>query len=352
MKRILLLVLAFLTAGISQGQNIFKDDFSSYTINQELSGQGLWSNSPIAPNVGIGACLPLSGTQPCSGTTVVSQPLSFLGYGLSSNSITLAPVQDGVARAITPIVTEGDLYVGLVLNITTAPTTAGSPVDFLRVINSDATQVTYRMLVRDTGFGYNIGIRKGGSSNATAYTTDVYNYGESVLVILKYSHLNGPDDDIVSAYVNPLYSNGEPATASATTASGFDQSGAIDRVAFRMNFNVAASMPTGFIGLVSTSTTWEGLTFLPLGVNQFEAYNVTISSLLENGQLQINSKNNLNNVQMKLHTATGALLEQKMISIPIGSSQIELASKLSTGMYIVQLYDENGEKSSFKIISK
>ena len=352
MKKILLALFTFFTLLNAHSQNIFKDDFATYTINQELSGQGLWSNSPIAPNVGIGACLPLSGTQPCSGTRVVSQPLSFLGYGSSSSSITLAPVQDGAARAITPIVTDGDLFVGMVLNITTAPTNANSPVDFLRVINSDATQVTYRMLVRDTGFGYNIGIRKGGSSNATAYTTDVYNYGESVLVILKYSHLSGPDDDIVNVYVNPLYSNGEPATASATTASGFDQSGAIDRVAFRMNFNVAASMPTGFIGLVSTSTTWEGLTFLPLGVNQFEANNVIISNVLENGQLQINSKSTLNNVQLNLYTTTGALIENKMINIVVGSSQIEFASKLNSGLYVLQIVDENGEKSSFKIISK
>jgi hypothetical protein len=352
MKRIILLLFAFLTAGISQGQNIFKDDFSSYILDQELSGQGLWSNSPTAPNVGIGACLPLSGTQPCFGTKVVAQSLSYLNYGSSNSSIILAPVQDGVARAITPIVTGGDLYLGLVLNITTAPTAAGSPVDFLRVINSDATQVTFRLLVRDTGFGYNVGIRKGGSSNATVYTTDVLNYGESVLVILKYRHLDGPDDDIVSAFVNPTYTNIEPANPNISNASGLDQSGAIDRVAFRMNYNVATSMPTGFIGLVSTSTTWEGLSFLPLGVNQFEANNVTVSSVLENGQLQISSKNTLNNVQMKLFTATGALLEQKMIDVPIGSSQIELASKLSSGLYIVQLYDENGEKTSFKIIPK
>ncbi len=351
MKRILLLLLTFLTTVISQGQNIFKDDFSTYVINQELSGQGLWSNSPIAPNVGIGACLPLSGSQPCSGTKVVGQSLNYLDYGSSNSSITLAPVQDGVARAITPVVTDGNLYLGLVLNLTSAPTTAGSPVDFLRVINSDATQVTYRLLVRDAGFGYNVGIRKGASSNATVYTGDVFNYGENVLLILKYSHLGGPDDDIVSAFVNPIYGNGEPAP-NITNAAGFDQSGAIDRLAFRMNFNVAASMPTGLIGLVSTSTTWEGLTFLPLGVNQFEANSVTISSILENGQLQISSKNTLNNVQMKLFSTTGALLEQKMINIPTGSSQIGLASKLSSGMYIVQLYDENGEKTSFKIISK
>ena len=37
MKRILLLLLTFLTTVISQGQNIFKDDFYTYSINQKLS---------------------------------------------------------------------------------------------------------------------------------------------------------------------------------------------------------------------------------------------------------------------------------------------------------------------------
>ena len=352
MKKTLLFLFAYLSFANVHAQNIFKDDFSTYTINQELSGQGPWSNSPIAPNVGIGACLPLSATDPCFGTKVIGQSVSYPSYGSSISSILLGPVQDGVARAITPIVTGGDLYLGLVLNITSAPTTAGSPVDFLRVINSDATQVTYRLLVRDAGFGYNVGIRKGASNNATVYTGSLYNYGENVLVILKYSHLDGPNNDIVSAFINPIYGDGEPANPNITNADGFDQSGAIDRVAFRMNYNVAASMPTGVLGLVSTSTTWEGLTFLPLGVNQFEANDVSISSVLENGQLQISSKNTLNNVQMKLYSTTGALLEQKMLNIPTGSSQIGVASKLSSGLYVVQLNDESGEKSSFKIISK
>lgn len=338
--------------GFIQAQNIFKDDFSTYTINQELSGQGLWSNSPIAPNVGIGACLPLSATEPCFGTKVIGQSLSYLNYGSSNSSILLGPVQDGVARAITPIVTGGDLYLGLVLNITSAPTTAGSPVDFLRVINSDATQVTFRLLVRDTGFGYNVGIRKGASSNTTVYPGDVLNYGESVLVILKYSHVAGPNDDILSVYLNPIYNNGEPANPNGVTTSGFDQSGAIDRVAFRMNFNVAASMPTGIIGLVSTSTTWEGLTFEPLGVNQFDKNKLTISSSFENGLLNISSTNAISNAKLTLYSITGSLLESQTVSIPSGNSQITLASKLTTGIYIAQLSDDSGATKSFKIISK
>ena len=112
MKKTLLFLFAFLFFANSDAQNIFKDDFSTYILNQELSGQGLWSNSPIAPNVGIGACLPLSATEPCFGTKVIGQSLSYLNYGSSNSSILLGPVQDGVARAITPIVTVFGLDLG------------------------------------------------------------------------------------------------------------------------------------------------------------------------------------------------------------------------------------------------
>ncbi len=352
MSKKLLIITALFFASFVNGQNIFRDDFSTYIVNQELSGQGLWSNSPIAPNVGIGACVPLSGTQPCTGAKVVIQPIDFLNYGFADTSIVLGPVQDGVARAITPIVTDGNLYVGLVLKITTAPTNAASPVDFLRIINSDATQVTCRLLVRDTGFGYNVGIRKGASSNLTVYPGDVLNYGENVLVILKYSHGSGPDDDILSIYLNPNFADGEPANPNGITNSGFDQSGAIDRLAFRMNFNVATSMPTGFIGLVSTSTTWQGLAFPQLALDEFNQKDFTVSSVVENNQLQINSKNSIDQLQMKLYTATGAILEDQKIDILAGNSVFQCNSKLSSGLYILQITKANGEKTSFKIISK
>ena len=64
-----LLFIALFSIGLLQAQNIFKDDFSTYTVGQELSGQGLWSNSPIAPNVGIGACLPISSMVSCQKTS-------------------------------------------------------------------------------------------------------------------------------------------------------------------------------------------------------------------------------------------------------------------------------------------
>lgn len=353
MKRILLLILAFLTAGISQGQNIFNDDFSTYILNQELSGQGLWSNvnNPANQQFGLQPCVPIMTGGICFSSNVVSNPISYSGYGTSLQSIQVAGFLDNPGRGIVPIVSSGVLYIGLVVNITTAPVGAAAS-DFLRINNGGIGSVAFRLIVQDGGFGYKIGIKKGASNEVTSYTQDLYNYGENVLIVLKYSYLPSFNDDVLSLYANPVYSAIEPLTPTLTTSSGFDQSETIDRVAFRLGNNTAGNMPTGFAGLVSASTTWDGLSFLPLGLNQFEANNVAISSILENGELQINSKSPLNNVQMKLYSTTGALLEQKTINIPTGSSQIGLASKLSGGMYIVQLFDENGEKSSFKIMSK
>ncbi len=351
MKKIILLALLFLFND-TEAQSLFQDDFSSYTVDQELSGQGLWSNSPIAPNVGIGACLPLSASEPCFGAKVVVQPVSYLNYGTAANSIVIASGQDGVARAISPINTSGDLYVGMVLNLTTAPQTSASPVDFLRIINSDPTLVTFRMLVKDAGFGYNIGIRKGASGNTTVYTPDFYNYGESVLVILKYSNLPGSNDDVVSLFVNPNYGIGEPLIPSAVAATGMDQNGAIDRLAFRLNYNVAASMPTGFAGLVSVATTWEGLSFEPLAVNQFESNTIKIGSFLDNGKLQIYTQNRLPHAEIKVFSTTGSLVDQSALDLPIGNSQIALHSKLTDGLYIVQITEENGIKHIAKLVSK
>lgn len=347
-----LLFLIFMNAWIGQCQLIFQDNFSSYPTGLELSGQGLWSNNPIAPNVGIGACLPATSGSTCSGTKIIGQTVAYLNYGASTKSIEIGPFKDGVAHIIDPAITNGDLYIGLVLNITTAPDDAGFPVDILRIINSDPTMVTFRMILKNTGFGYQIGIRKGAAGNDTAYTTDSYNFNENVLVILKYSHLDGIDDDVLSVFVNPNYSAGEPLTPAAVTADGFDQSGAIDRVAFRLNYNVAAAMPTGFAGLVSTSTTWEGLTFQPLGVDYFEKNQFSISTLLDKGALQLFSDNEMNAVQMNIFTITGSLVEQHTLDISSGNSEIPLSSKLHSGMYIAQFIGKNGIRHNYKFITQ
>ncbi len=351
MKKILLLIIT-ISFGNSQAQTIFQDDFSTYTIGQELNGQGVWTNNSAAPNVGIGSCLPpSSGT--CSNAKILDQALSYLNFGTSTKSLEIGPIKDGVARAITPMVTSGDLYIAVVLNLATAPAT--SPSDFFRINNGGngtGSEVAFRMLVQDAGFGYKVGIRKGDSINTTAFTTDLYNYNENVLIVLKYSKLAGTNDDILNVYVNPDFAFGEPATPSATTTNGFDQSGYIDRYIFRQNYNIVASMPTGYAGLSSSSLNWEGLGFISLGLNQYNAENAFVASITTQNVLMLDSKIKLENAVLKLYTITGSLIEDRRISISKGKSEIGNFSNLETGIYILKLTDNSGKNYTQKLIIK
>lgn len=350
MKRKLLYLCVLLLAVKSQAQLIFQDDFSTYLSNTELSGQGLWSNSPIAPNVGIGACLPLSSSATCSGTKVLDQAISYLNYGNAAKAIEIGPYRDGVAHVVSPVVSGGNFYLGLVLNLSSAPLAAGSPVDFLRVINSDPTLVTFRLLVKDAGFGYNIGIRKGASGNATVYAPNLLNYDENVLIVIKYTHLDGLDDDAVSLFVNPDFAAGEPANPNIVTTSGMDQSGAIDRVAFRLNYNVATAMPAGYAGLVSAATAWQGLGFIPLKTNSFNRNSIFVSSQTEQQGLNIESTQNFEQVSLKLYSMNGSLMEEQKLNLASGLNTVALTHKISTGWYLLSIQDEQGLSYRQKIL--
>ena len=72
-------------------------------------------------------------------------------------------------------------------------------------------------------------------------------------LILKYSQLAGAGDDILNLYVNPVIANGVPATPDATTSSGTDQSGTIDRLVFRQN---ATATPTAGGSAYGTGTAY------------------------------------------------------------------------------------------------
>lgn len=347
-----LLFLTLLVFSLSQAQNIFQDNFSTYTVNAPLDGQGLWSHTNDSANgfYGAGACNPVTSGQPCFSATLKSNTVSYLNYGSSPLSLELAGFLDNPGHPLTPVVVGGDLYVGMVLNITTAPA-SGSAVDFFRVINSDTSLTTCRLLVQDAGTGYTIGIRKGGSGNPTTYTSQIYNYNQNVLVILKYSHQSGTNDDIVNLYANPDYASGEPVSPTSTTSAGLDQSGNIDRIVFRLGFNTAGTLPTGFAGLVSASTTWFGLGFVPLSVDQFENKPLTIlGNNAKNGMLTIDTDRSISDAKLNIYTITGTLLEKQNISLDKTTNEIQINPIMITGVYIVEVMETNGKRQMQKII--
>jgi hypothetical protein len=326
MKKLIILMLLFVST-LSFSQNIFNESFSAYNI-ADLTGQGSWTSNSTAPNIGMGITFGQPNAQ------VVPQTLSFTDYGLSSKAITTKPNSDSCVTAFTAFGATDVVYVGMVIKITAAQS---NPDDFFRVMsNANNYNTTFRLLVTPGGTGFNVGIRKGGTSNTTVYTTGGYAYNSSHLIIFKYTQNAGTADDELKVFVDSSYLGGEPATASALTTSGVDQSGSIDRMVFRQNYGTG--MPTGFISLVSVAKTWEDLTFIPLATNVFtkSTFNI-VANNASNGVLTINSSLNLDKVSLNITDLQGRLIENKTLSLTENTNNIAINPIRNAGIYIVNI---------------
>ncbi len=344
MKKFLILIFT-LTATLTHAQNIFQDSFATYNSNAQLSGQGVWTNNSSFPG-GLGSCVGAI----CQNAKVVDQNIAATSYGSSIKAFSLTPDTDGCGRAFTPFTANGDLYVGMVINITNAQS---SPQDFFRVMSSGNLTTTFRMLVQPTsGSTYSIGIRKGDTGNPTVYTANSYNYGTDYLLIFKYNQAAGVNDDTITLYANANYAAGEAGnTASATNFAGNDQSGNIDRMSFRQNAG-PAGMPTGKVSLVSVATTWETLSF-NLSNNEFNRNTFTISSNeVNNGVLNIKSGITLENAILSIYDIQGRKIDNKTISLEENINDIAINPIHNSGVYIVEITSGNNQRFTQKIVVK
>lgn len=332
-----LLLIALLNSFAMFSQMIFQDNLSNYTTGQTLNGQGTWTNN--SSSAGTGGC-----TGPiCTNATVLTPGFSYTNYGTSTKSLQLLADTDGCGSMFTTV-TSGDLYVGFMINVSSAVT---NPNDFFRVNNGNSFVTGFRVFIKTvSGNTFTIGISKGGSGNAVVYTTNSYAFNQDHLLILKYSQLAGAADDLLNLFVNPIIANGVPATPDATTGLGTDQSGTIDRLVFRQN---ATATPTGRAGLVSVARSWTGLIFPNMSVTQFGKEVFTINSKnAKNGILTINSNANLENASLSIYSLNGKLLENKNISLLDSENSIAINPIQNGGVYIVSIKG-NGVNSNQKI---
>lgn len=339
MKKIAICITLF-TFILGHSQTVFQDNLNAYTVNNQLSGQGTWTNN--SSNGGTGAC---TGAL-CTNAKVLTPGFSYLNYGTSSNSLQLLTDTDGCGTLFTPV-TSGDMYVGFMINLSSAFT---SPNDFFRVNNGSFITTTFRVFIKTvSGNTFTIGISKGGSGNATVYTTNAYAFNQDHLLILKYSQLAGASDDQLNLYVDPVIANGVPTTPDATTNSGTDQSGGVDRLVFRQN---TTSTPTGRAGLVSVAKSWTGLIFSTMSNADFskDAFSINTTEA-KNGVLQVNSIENIEKVQLSIYNIEGKLIENKSISLINSSNSIAINPISNAGIYIVSITG-NGIDYNQKVVVK
>ncbi|MEI7508308.1 MAG: hypothetical protein WCJ62_02475, partial [Flavobacterium sp.] len=282
MKKILF-YFSILTFGIGNSQNVFHDNLNAYNVNTQLSGQGSWTNN--SSNGGTGGC---TGAL-CTNAQVQTSGFNYLNYGSSNNSLQLLADTDGCGTLFTPI-TSGDMYVGLMVNVSSSST---NPNDFFRVNNNNGFVTTFRVFIKTvTANSFSIGISKGGSGNAIAYTNSSYGFNQDHLLVLKYTQSTGAADDVLNLYVDPVMANGVPASPDATTNFGTDQAGNVDRLVFRQN---ATATPTGRAGLVSVALSWTGL-ISSLTTTEFQKESFAINTNeVKSGNLSIQANKNISN---------------------------------------------------------
>ena len=333
MKTILLSILTLITAS-SFGQNIFKDNLSTYNTGVQLSGQGTWTNN--SSNGGLGACAGAI----CSNANVLNQTVNYLNYGTSSKSFQLLQGTDGCGT-LFPAVTTGDIYVAFILNISSTVT---SPNDFFRVCSGSAFNTSFRLYAKDAGGAtFTLGFAKG--ANATIYGSALFNNNQDHLVVLKYSQFSGSNDDILSLFVDPVFLNGEPATPTLMTAAGTDQSGNIDRLAFRQG---TTNTPTGWVGVVSVSKSWNTLVLSNTSFTK-EIFTIT-SNQAQNGVLNIKSNVYLNNVTLNIYDVQGRSIDTKKIPLNESLNDVTINPIKNAGVYIIEIISEDYQRFTQKII--
>lgn len=335
------LALALLTCEITFAQ-LVHDNFELYTVGQQLSGQGSWTNNSSNPG-GLGVAAG-GGTN----SNVVATSLSYLNYGTASNALEIKPNSDGCGTSFVPV-TSGDLYVSFVLNLTAAQVNNNS--DFFRVFSGGNYNTTLRLYATSNGFSFNLGVAKGANGNQIASSQLSYNYNQDHLIVIKYSQLSGISDDVISVYIDPVFANGASQIAAMTTNSGLDQSGSIDRMSFRQNWT--NGMPTGKAGLISVGKTWEALSFATLNLSSFENSNVfsIVANDSKNGWIQIQANSDFaEDFEIKIHTVLGTLLQRKNQKLGKGNNEVHIHPISNSGVYIIEIIGANGMHYSQKII--
>ncbi len=335
-----LILIVFLTTTLASAQNIFQDDFGSYFTGSDLNTQGTWTNNSSNPG-GLGAAI---GAIP-NNADVVATPISYLNYGTSSNAVRISPDSDGCGTPFTAV-TDGNLYVGMVLNLSSAQ--ANNNSDFFRVMSGGNFNTSFRLYATPAPGAFFIGVSKGANGNQINFTPNALAYNQDHLIIIKYTQASGTNDDVISVFVDPVYALGEPGTPTITNNVGLDQSGNLDRMTFRQNWT--NGMPTGNAGLVSLALTWNDLTFTPLSTEQFDANSITIyGNNAKNGQLSISSNTVLENASLKVIALNGTVLEQKNITLSAAKNDITITPLQASGIYIVELIAPNGKRLTQKI---
>jgi hypothetical protein len=336
MKRITL-TLVLLFAISLHSQNVFREDFSTFNINQSLSGQGNWTNS--SNTYGLGSC---NGTS-CVNSTVAQQTVGYLNWGTANRSVILTPNGDGCGFPFTSQ-QSGVFYMGFVIRITDCSYTSN---DFIHLTGASTQATALKVhIIKTSATQYNIGLSK--SSGNIVWSSTPYALNTNQLVILKYTFNPDTNDDILLLHTNPNINNAEPTITSALTNSGVDYTAPIDRMILNQ---MSPNAPSGRISLFSMGSNWNSLKFSALDNTPFNVQQFGLIHNTQNQTFDLYNGADSGLYEIELFSSLGQKVWSSSIELQSESvTQLAMNTSLTKGMYLMQISNRNNQKVIKKLM--
>lgn len=345
MRRLLLLFMALLSLAIVEraSSQVLMDENFNYPAGDSIGAHG-WVGFSSFVNV----------------ISVATPGLTYTGYPLSGIG-NLCHIRNNGQDAYKQFdsVNTGSVYVSFMINLDSVQ--ASGDYFFALLPNSNTTNYTARLYVKDTLGGVSFGITKGSPTgnppNPISWTGATYTRNTTYLAIVKYTFLTGStSDDEIRVYI---FSSGLPGTEPGSSTIGpvtgpVSDNANISRIALRQGSSATA--PTLNIDGIRVCRAWGNL----VGITP-------ISTIAENFSLAQNYPNPFNPstkinfsvpersfVTLKVYDMLGKEVMQIVSgNYSTGTYAVDMNAKgLSSGIYIYSIEAKSDNGNIFKDTKK
>ncbi len=187
---------------------------------------------------------------------VVDDNLTCAGYSdLATSKAVALPKNGGDDLYSFSAITSGDVYLSALVKIV-APKNSTTADYFLSFGEANTSSLNARLYAKSNADKTKLTLGVSKNTDAAVYTTEEYAVGDVVLVVLKYSIVDGEKNDVVSLYINPTSDTTNPTlTCDATAAAGKNDANKIASVNLRQGTNT----PNVIVDAIRVADTWADL---------------------------------------------------------------------------------------------
>ncbi|HNW88501.1 MAG TPA: hypothetical protein PKN48_02495 [Bacteroidales bacterium] len=206
----MLVVAALLVfCGLNSWGQLLYDDFTGFTVGNNLATQSSWTKGGSGPDATIG------------NTTA----LTYSTYNGGGGEYVVMPTASSTASRVykgytTTTVSTGTFYVSFLLRLTSTNATGDYFISLGDAVGG--TNYYVKIFAKSSGAGYVLGVSRQNNVSTATFGAGINNFNQTYLILVRFTGISGTTNDQLNLWVNPTISS-EPLTANAyVTHSGSD----------------------------------------------------------------------------------------------------------------------------------